>query len=121
MASAPGIACLDQRKPRHSEEQRDQKRKRDQQRRESSCQLHVGTIVTRSPRLSCKRAAALAPATEISTQPVEPAIRNGPSPLYVVAMRLIGGCCREKEANGIRPRSMSVIRLPKRSTATIVP
>ena len=96
IAVQPRVARSRQRNPRQREQQRDQNHERDQQRQNEPPQpsartlhftrLHVvsghfGTIVTRSPRLSCKSDAALPPATEISMQPVEPMMRNAPSPL----------------------------------------
>ena len=53
-AGAPGIARLNHWSPRHREQQRDQHDERDGE------SLQAGTIVTRSPRLSCKSAAARA-------------------------------------------------------------
>ena len=79
-SGAPFFARIDKREPGNGDQERDQDGERDQQRRKRTSQLHVGTVVTRSPRLSCKSAAALAPRTEISMQPLEPTIRNGPSP-----------------------------------------
>src|SRR5581483_11880387 len=120
---APGIARLPQRDPRHREQQRGQQRERNQKRRKESSHVHAGTIVTRSPRRSCKSAAALPSATESSMQPFEPAIMNGPSPLYVADIRSIVTfpARAANGANPIRSRSMSVIALPNRSMVTIVP